>query len=172
VNSHFVHSSVLDLLQVKLRLATDQDVASLRALVNASYRELADLGLNFTGTYQDEDITCERMQDAEVYLAFQDENLVASISLKHQLITAPDQFCLFIQQLAVHPDYKKQGIGSALLQFAQERAIKLGLHRLRLDTAIPAEHLVRLYRKHKFEIIEEVQWPGKTYRSYILEKLI
>lgn len=44
------------------------------------------------------------------------------------------------------------------------------MDRVRLDTAIPAEHLVRWYGARGYTKIGEAQWRGKTYRSVILEK--
>ena len=64
-----------------IRRATTDDVSAIRRLVNDAYRELEDLGLNFTGTYQDEQTTFERMQGAEVYLLYRQNELVASINI-------------------------------------------------------------------------------------------
>ena len=65
-------------LRLQVRLAGELDVPALRLLVNAAYRQLADMGLNFTGTYQDEQVTRERMQGREVYLVFREQELVGS----------------------------------------------------------------------------------------------
>lgn len=152
------------------RLATDVDVPALRKLVNAAYQELADMGLNFTGTYQDDAITRRRMQDAEVHMLFLETELIASINVSIKEIENSSDKCLFINQLAVRPDQKRRGIGSYLLDLAEDRARRLELSRLRLDTAIPATHLVKWYERRGYATIEEVQWQGKSYRSYIMEK--
>jgi predicted N-acetyltransferase YhbS len=158
------------MLHPELRQARDEDVPALRLLVNAAYEELADLGLNFTGTYQDEAITRDRMRKAEVFLLTRDSKLIASISLSVKDIGEGDTSCLYINQLAVLPEFKRQGIGTYLLKFAEERAMFFGLERLRLDTAIPATHLVEVYRTMGYQEIDTVQWKGKTYSSYIMEK--
>jgi ribosomal protein S18 acetylase RimI-like enzyme len=149
-----------------VRLATDADVPALRCLVNSAYSELADLGLNFTGTYQDEAITRERMLGAEVFLLYRDGELVASLSATIK----GDEPHLYINQVAVRPDRKRQGLGRYLLDLAEARASASGLSHLRLDTAVPAAHLVEMYRQRGYQAIDEVQWDGKTYRSCIMEK--
>ncbi|MCX6124732.1 MAG: GNAT family N-acetyltransferase, partial [Proteobacteria bacterium] len=153
-----------------IRRATIEDVPAMRKLVNDAYRELADMGLNFTGTYQDEQITIERMQGAEVYLLHRGNELVASINISIKELENGTDRCVFIHQLAVRPDQKRKGIGSYLMNLAERRAIHEGISRLQLDTAIPATHLVKLYEGRGFKPIEEVQWEGKTYKSYIMEK--
>ena len=152
------------------RLATMEDVPSLRRLVNEAYRELADMGFNFTGTYQDEKTTLERMQGAEVYLLHRNSELIASINLSIKELDGGADRCIFIHQLAVRSDQKRQGIGSYLMDLAEKCAIYNGISRLQLDTAIPAHHLVAMYERRGYLPIEEVQWEGKSYRSYIMEK--
>ncbi len=157
--------------ELTFRLATDADVPALRQLVNAAYQELADMGLNFTGTFQDEAITRERMQGNDVFLAFKQGELVGTLSLE---VEEHDDghTVLYLGQFAVAPANKRQGIGRQLLSLAEERAKQLGLNRLRLDTAVPAAHLVRLYESHGYSIINQVQWEGKTYASFIMEKVL
>lgn len=157
-------------LPVEIRLATQDDAPALRQLVNAAYRELADMGLNFTGTYQDERITIERMRDAEVYLIHLNGELIASMNLSIKEMDDSDDRCIYIHQLAVRPDQKRQGIGSYLMDLAEKRAMRDSISKLQLDTAIPAKHLVSMYQRLGFTPIKEVQWEGKTYKSYIMEK--
>lgn len=151
-----------------VQLATEADVPALRLLVNAAYRQLADMGLNFTGTYQDERVTRERMQGREVYLICIEHELVGTISLHSE--QQAERQVLYITQFAVAPTHQRQGIGAHLLQLAERRAKELGLAALQLDTAAPATHLVAMYRKAGYQVIREVQWEGKTYKSYIMEK--
>lgn len=158
------------LLPPDIRRATKDDVSVIRRLVNDAYRELEDLGLNFTGTYQDEHTTFERMLGAEVYLLYRKNELVASINISLKELESGAGSCVYIHQLAVRSDQKRKGIGTYLLDLAECRAVHEGISRLQLDTAIPATHLVKLYERRGFQPIAEVQWEGKTYKSYIMEK--
>ncbi len=155
-------------LDYQVRLAGEADVPALRLLVNAAYRQLADMGLNFTGTYQDEQVTRRRMEGREVYLFCIEQELVGTISL--HIEQQSERQVLYITQFAVAPTQQRQGIGARLLQLAERRAEELGLAALQLDTAAPAVHLVGMYRKAGYQVIREVQWEGKTYKSYIMEK--
>lgn len=139
-------------------------------MVNDAYRPLAEMGLNFTGTFQDEDITRERMRDAKVFVLKRDDRLIGSISLRQDPIPELGFDCVYINQLAVHPELKGTGLGSYLLDFSEYFTVQSNLERLRLDTAIPAKHLVEMYLRRGFRVVNEVQWDGKAYRSYIMEK--
>ena len=137
----------------QVRLASEADVPALRLLVNAAYRQLADMGLNFTGTYQDEQVTRRRMQGREVHLVCSGQELVGTISLHSE--QHEDRQVLYITQFAVAPTHQRQGIGARLLQLAERRAEELGLAALQLDTAAPAVHLVEMYRKAGYARVGE-----------------
>lgn len=153
---------------LQVGLASEADVPALRLLVNAAYRQLADMGLNFTGTYQDEQVTRQRMQGRDVYLIWRERELVGTISLHIKQLE--QEQALYVSQFAVSPVHQRQGIGGLLLQLADNRALELGLHAVQLDTAVPALHLVAMYSKAGYKVIEEVHWEDKTYNSYIMEK--
>jgi ribosomal protein S18 acetylase RimI-like enzyme len=57
---------------------------------------------------------------------------------------------LTIYSIAVKPDAQRQGDGTSLLDFADRRAIELGLHQVRLYTNERMERNLRLYRRHGF----------------------
>jgi hypothetical protein len=58
------------------RWAQDSDVAKLRTLVNASYKELSDMGLNYTATYQDEQVTRERICKGKAFVLEREGQLI------------------------------------------------------------------------------------------------
>jgi len=159
-----IHHSLLH-----ISLATEDDAPSIRVLVNSAYRSLGDLGLNFTGSYQDEDLTRQRMRGNDVFLLHMEGALVGTVSLG-QDVALDGETVLYLSQLAVSPARQRHGIGRYLLQFAETEARKREIRRIQLDTAIPAIHLVEFYRSEGYEVIDEAQWEGKTYRSYVMEK--
>ncbi|MBT9134176.1 MAG: dTDP-fucosamine acetyltransferase [Firmicutes bacterium] len=160
---------MIDTSNYSVRLATAADVPALHRLVRAAYREHIGRGLNFTGTYQDERITRERMEGNDVYLVCQGSETIATVTLGRDE-EKDGVFGLYVMQLAVTPMLKRQGLGRLLLKLAEERGREQGADFLRLDTAMPATHLVALYQSEGYHVVDEVQWEGKAYRSYIMEK--
>jgi ribosomal protein S18 acetylase RimI-like enzyme len=65
-----------------------------------------------------------------------------------------------IYSITVKPDAQRKGYGTTLLDFADQRAIELGLHQVRLYTNERMERNLRLYRRHGFVEVGTRPWAG------------
>lgn len=152
-----------------LRRASTGDVPALRTLVNSAYKELSDMGLNYTATDQNEEKTLERINKGIAFVLLKESEIVATI-----LFSEENHFTkrhtAYISQFAVNPSLKKSGLGTFLMNYCEDLALQKKYHGVQLDTAIPAKHLVQWYQKRGYDIVGETHWEGKTYRSYIFEK--
>ena len=74
---------------------------------------------------------------------------------------------LYIQALAVFPQYRGQGVASALLQHAFEHAKQQQLPKVSLLVEIPNEHARMVYTHYGFRIALTQQFKRK-YRKYHL----
>ncbi len=151
------------------RVARDSDVPKIRHLVNSAYKELADMGLNYTATYQDEETTRDRISKGKAYLLEREGQIIGTFLLKKDNWFTQTNSA-YVGQVAVQPELKKQGLGSLLMDFCEHLAILQGFQAIQLDTAKPATHLVTWYLKRGYKIIGETHWEGKTYESWIFEK--
>src|SRR5438477_7726099 len=124
------------------------------------------MGLNFTGVDQDDEITRRRMRGREVYVIERDGELIGTVTVAVK--ESEGTRYGYINVLAVAPNHQRRGIGSELMAIAERRAREIGLDRVRLDTAIPAQHLIKWYAARGYQPIAEVQWDGKTYRSVVM----
>lgn len=156
-------------LEFELRLATDDDVSRIRELVNSSYKELLDRGLNFTASYQDDQITRDRMSQGRTFVLENKNRILASV-IFYQKNFFTGLKSAYVSQLAVHPDYKKQKLGTFLMSLCENLASKEGFDTIQLDTAKTAYHLVHWYQKRGYRIVGMQHWEGKTYESWIFEK--
>jgi ribosomal protein S18 acetylase RimI-like enzyme len=68
---------------------------------------------------------------------------------------------LMIYSIAVKPDAQRKGYGTALLDFADQRAIELGLHQVRLYTNERMERNLTLYRRHGFVEVAKRAHPSR-----------
>lgn len=75
-----------------------------------------------------------------------------------------------IKRMYVKPEYRRQGIGRALLQAVISEATKLGYSKIRLDTAIFAKEAQKLYRSFGFQ--EIVPYPESDIPEVLHSKWI
>jgi ribosomal protein S18 acetylase RimI-like enzyme len=87
------------------------------------------------------------LERGDVYVALDAEQVVGVVRTEWQ----KDE--LYIDQIAVDPVRQGSGVGSWLLQRIEEVARSTGARGLSLETPEMMERLVRLYRRHGFEIV-------------------
>jgi GNAT superfamily N-acetyltransferase len=156
-------------------------VVALTALLHRAYAPLLAAGLNFTAADQDVDTTAARIAAGRCFVAEiqtpAGPRLVGSATVRGRepdsaaaAFRRPD--IAIVNQLAVDPALQRRGIGQRLLQACEDWARQRGCTALGLDTAEPAEHLLRWYARQEFAHVETVQWPGKRYRSAVLVRVL
>ena len=149
-------------IDVELRRLQESDVPDLIPLWNEAFRAKRFLGCcathpslksmrrNFSKRYPDDKLklTC---------LAIQDEKIVGMIQLtKKGLPMYSGQPCerdeMRIELLAVDEAYRRQGIGSTLLRWAESKARSTKkIKRLTLEV-VRGNHAVALFKKFGFEV--------------------
>ncbi len=152
-----------------IRPVVDADIPAIRKLVNAAYQELADMGLNYTATYQDDVITRDRVSKGRAF-ALTDQDAILGTVLFAEQNYFTKRRTGYVSQLAIAPSLKKSGLGSLLMDLCEEIAAREKFEGIQLDTAKPAKHLVEWYQKRGYEIVGETRWDDKTYESWIFEK--
>ena len=80
--------------------------------------------------------------------------IIRGIKLPGGVEAEPDEY--FISNLGVLPDAQGQGIGSALLDHAEQTARACGLYKCSLIVGSHNENALRLYQHREYEIVETV----------------
>ncbi len=161
---------------VLFRPYQDADAAPLTELIHAAYAELGAMGLNYTAVDQSVEVTRQRAQDGQCWVAVRDGELIGTATmtfplsdgLKERTTVAHHPRRAWLNQLAVAPEARGTGLAADLWRLAQEWARESGITSVGLDTAEPATHLVRLYEKWGFARVDTIHWPGKAYDSVVM----
>ena len=167
-----------DSFDIEIRLIRpDDDYAELTELLHRAYSSLAARGMKFLASHQDEKMTRERIGEGECYVAIENGRFIGTIVWRSTQQTSgtpwydrPDVSSF--GQFAVEPKLRNRGIGSKLLAIAERRAAATGAAELALDTAEPADDLIRFYTKRGYRFIEYTQWKLANYRSVIMSKRV
>jgi ribosomal protein S18 acetylase RimI-like enzyme len=85
-----------------------------------------------------------------IFVAREGERVVAMASLLYTISTAEGGSAAMFEDLVVHPEYRRRGIGASLLKFVIEEAKKHGVLRITLLTDMQNERAQALYRRLGF----------------------
>jgi GNAT superfamily N-acetyltransferase len=162
---------------VQLRLVSEDDSwEELTTLLHRAYAPLAAQGMRFSATHQTPEVTRKRAARGECWVGMRDGRMIATVT-----VVPPGRGggCAWyrregvakLNQMAVLPECKGQGLGRQLLAHAEARVVALGARELALDTAVHAQELHQLYFRHGFRWIGPADWrPHVNYLSVILSK--
>lgn len=165
---------------IEFRLISEEDsITDLTKLLNKAYKILADMGLKYVATYQDDSITMKRIKSAfECYVGIYKGRIVATASLYSPRPSDVsswynNDFVAKFGQFAVLPELQKYGIGSKLMDILENDAQKIeGVTELALDTAETAYHLINFYKKRGYKFKETINWGMTNYDSVVLSKTL
>ncbi|MBW1638916.1 GNAT family N-acetyltransferase [Microbacterium resistens] len=148
--------------RVAVGQASSGDHKAIRDLVDRAYRgyvpRIGKRPAPMTDDYR------QRILDGEAHVAQIDGCIVGLIVL------SPRDDYLHIGNIAVDPDRQREGIGTVLLGFAEERARELGLTELRLYTNAAMTENLDYYPKRGFTAVERRHEDGfdRVYFSRVL----
>jgi len=148
----------------------------MTTLVHQAHAELAGRGLNFSGVDQSVATTRRRSFQGSTWVLELEGTLIGMVTLSmppssvlRELSTVANvRRAAWLNQLAVHPDHRGGGHARTLFETVRDEATRRRAAFLGLDTARPAEDLLEMYVHWGFEHREVIQWPGKSYDSFVM----
>ena len=163
-------------IDIREHSVTDS-AAEIAALLQTSYADLASRGYNFPGVDQTEEKTAERIAHGICLVAESAGTLVGTILIRGPFRWAPSPYLMrddvaYFMSFAVLPEWRKYGVGGQLLAQAEAFAAAAGYAHLCVDTATTTPEIIDYYVRRGYAPIEEMQWPGKNYRSLVLSKAL
>ena len=147
----------------QLRRGTTEDIDLIRDFTRAAYAKWIPLigrePLPMAADYE------TAIREHRFDLLYKEDALAALI----ETITRSDH--LHIQNLCVSPEFQRLGLGSQLLNYAQDLAVEEKRDRLRLDTNKRFTGNVDLYLRHGFKIDWEKPVDG-GFHIHMVKRII
>jgi ribosomal-protein-alanine N-acetyltransferase len=144
-------------LQAQIRNAQESDLPKIMEIEHLSFGDQWDY-YDFKASLKD------------VFLLYLDR-------LEHKIVGFLIACCSKLSQrgvilrLAVHPDYRGQGIATALIQHSFERLKNMDLHEVELDVNILLAGAIRMYKGIGFQVVQVFSSSAEEDDSfYIMRK--
>jgi len=153
--------------ELRIRRATVGDADELARVYRSTYRENRELGFPAKAGSATEEQVAEWITETRIYAAETGGDPIGAVRLE---VTEPDRAKL--SRLGVRDDRKGEGIGSRLLDHAEEVARDWGCTTIWLTT--PGEHpsLPDLYRRRGYEETGPYPLEFREYDEIVMEKRI
>lgn len=163
-----------------IRPAVEADIPAVTRLVHAAYAEHGAAGLNFTAVDQSEATTRLRLFAGLSWVIERSGELIATATvsippgehIRRLAALAREPRVAWLNQLAVHPSRRGEGLARRLFDTVVAHARDQDAQILALDTAAPATRLRALYERWGFTDGETIHWPGKTYDSVVMSRVL
>jgi ribosomal protein S18 acetylase RimI-like enzyme len=149
-------------IDFKIRLACPEDAPSITECVAAAYRHYIDRIGKPPGPMLDN--YNDVIQRHRVFVLTNGVNLGGVLVLIRQ----PDS--LLVDNVAVHPDYQRKGLGRKLMALAEEEAQRLGFRTITLYTNEQMTENLRMYKNLGYVETERKNENG--YRRIYMKKLL
>lgn len=170
-------------LKIEFRLFNSSDsVKEVNTLLLSAYKALAEKGMRFAASHEDEAATKRNIEDGECYIGILDNELVtcAMLRIPNNIEKAgwkangPSWYQVegvtTFGRFAVSPRFQGLKIGSKMMEVIESRARELGFLELALDTSEHADHLIKMYEERGYRFIEYHQWNITNDRSVVMSK--
>jgi ribosomal protein S18 acetylase RimI-like enzyme len=129
--------------------------------------------------YPNPDTVWQDLENGTLFLAQQGDQILGAVTLSQDqepeysgIPWRHPQPCLVIHRLCVSPGSQGSGIGSALMRFAEQRALDGRKGSIRLDVYSGNPRAVDIYRYLGYEIAGHIRFPSRGLPFHCMEKRI
>ncbi|MGL5329407.1 MAG: GNAT family N-acetyltransferase [Peptostreptococcaceae bacterium] len=146
-----------------------ETVKEMKTYNNTQWDETYPQAIDFIRDIELEDLYVEKQKD--VLTGFICINDVEASEYK-ELNWSSNEKCMVIHRMAVNPRCRNQGVGSRLMNFAQNLAIKEGVKYLKTDTYSRNIKMNSLFERFEYNYIGDVNFREKEFPFYCYDKVL
>jgi RimJ/RimL family protein N-acetyltransferase len=146
---------------LRVEPATLDDLPELTELVFELFSQEADFIPNREREARGLRLLLEQPSRGRIFVLRGPGKIIGMINLLITISTAEGGFVLILEDLIIHRDYRQQGFGTRLLDYAVDFAKKKNFLRITLLTDKPNQRLKRFFLKNGF--VESDMIPMRMY---------
>lgn len=155
------------MVPANIRQANREDADALAAVYHNAYQENRELGFPAKAESVATETVGAWIERDEVYVAENDDKIIGGVRLSK---TDPGR--LKLSRLAVDEEWKGNGIGSRLVEYAEQEAHAQSQTTIWLTTPEEHPYLPEFYRSRGYEKIGDYPLEYRDYDEIILEKQV
>jgi len=150
-----------------IQRATVAIADQLAEVYQSAYQENRRLGLPNDAESTSERKIADLIRQSTVYVAEKGGDVIGGVCLEKT-----DSDRVELRRLAVHEDWKGEGVGGQLLDYAEEQARYRGYATIWLITPKAHPYLPEMYRQRGYEDAETVSQENYDFEFLVMEKAI
>lgn len=163
-----------------MRKAVMEDIKECMQIIKVTIAEMR----TYNNTQWDENYPQEidfisDIQRGDLYVAEREGKLVGFACINKAepveytgLNWSLNEDCMVVHRMAVNPYYRRNGIGTELMKFADELALKNNLRYLKTDTYSINAKMNALFKKCGYDLVGKIRFLGKEKPFCCYEKIL
>ena len=160
--------------------ANSKDIKQIMAIINETVKEMKSYNnTQWDDNYPQDKDFAKDIELGNLYVDKKDNTITGFICVNYiepveynGLSWSKDEKCMVIHRMAVNSQFRNKGIGTKLMNFAEELAIKNGVNYLKTDTYSINVKMNSLFRKLNYQLVGQMSFLGKEKPFNCYEKTL
>lgn len=163
-----------------MRKAVYEDLKDIMEIIKKTVIEMKAYGnTQWDETYPREEDFKKDMDKGDLYVIEKDGKLAGFLCINKvqpeeykPLNWSLEEEAMVVHRMAVNPDFRRMGIGTALMNFAEEKAREFGIRYMKTDTNSVNKNMNSLFEKCGYKHVGQMEFLGKPTPFNCLEKIL
>lgn len=163
-----------------IRKAVNEDLKAIMKIIKETIVEMHSYGnYQWDENYPQEKDFLKDIQNGDLFVIEREGKLVGFVCINkvepveyNGLNWSLNDDAMVVHRMAVNPAYRKNGIGTELMKFADKLALKNNINYLKTDTYSLNSKMNRLFEKCGYKLVGEMSFLGKEKPFYCYEKVL
>lgn len=163
-----------------IRKAAVEDIKDIMEIIRQTIQEMR----TYNNTQWDENYPQKKdfiddIENQNLFVVEKNETLVGFLCINKiepaeykNLNWSLHEDCMVLHRMSIGPNYRRCGIATKLIKFAESLALKNNIRYLKTDTYSVNAKMQALFKKCAYNFVGEIHFNGKEKTFYCYEKIL